>query len=185
MNHLKDNDPRFEFKSVEKFCHGLGLDFGTGTNRFSPTVLGIDYYPHKDADMVWQILDKRLPFVDNVFDFVFSSHVIEDFHPDKIQYVFDELLRILKPGGYFCILGPDMDGTRYPKWDEKFTASSPEVLRGERSIGDTVGNPSHLVNWDLELCHKIKEASIYKTEIVQEDTLPHNQMTIDFVVRKN
>jgi SAM-dependent methyltransferase len=183
QTHLKEN-AQFEFKAVEKFCTGMGLDFGCGTNRFSPTVLSIDYYPHKDADIVWQILDRQLPFVDNVFDFVFSSHVIEDFHPDKIQYVYDELLRIVKPGGYFCILGPAMDGVRYPLWDELFTSEDAEVVAGNRRVGELKGNPSHLVNWDLELCHKIKANSKYPSEVVQENTLPDNQMTIDFVIKK-
>lgn len=183
QTHLKEN-AQFEFKAVEQWCRGLGADFGCGTNRFSPTVLSIDYYPHKDADIVWQILDNPLPFVDNVFDFVFSSHVIEDFHPDKIQYVFDELLRIIKPGGYFCILGPAMDGVRYPLWDETFSPQDAEVIAGKRRVGELKGNPSHLVNWDLELCHKIQSESKYLSEVVQENTLPDNQMTIDFVIKK-
>ena len=39
-----------------------------------------------------------LPFSDNTFDFIFASHVLEDFELDQIQFVFDELLRMIKPG---------------------------------------------------------------------------------------
>ncbi len=188
MTHLKKSDKRWEFLAMDKYCKGLGLDYGCGTNRFSPSVLCTDWYPHKGVDLVWNCVHEGgrypFPFAENTFDFIFASHVIEDFRPEEIQFVFDELLRMIKPGGYFCILGPCMDGVRYPLWDEKFTAESPEVISGERQIGEQAGNPSHYVNWDLELCHKLKNDSAYKTEVVQENTFPDNQMTIDFVIKK-
>jgi ubiquinone/menaquinone biosynthesis C-methylase UbiE len=45
---------------------------------------------------------ESLPFMDNTFDFVFSSHVLEHV-PDKVKAV-KEIYRVLKPGGiFFCI----------------------------------------------------------------------------------
>lgn len=189
IKHLQDNDRRPDFVAVEKYCRGLGFDFGPGSNRFSPTVMCSDWYPHPEGvDLIWNVVHQGgwhpFPFSDNTFDFIFASHVIEDFAPKDIQNVFDELLRMIKPGGYFVILGPCMDGVRYPKWDEKFTADSPEVIRGERTVGDTKGNPSHLIDWNLELCHKLRNESRYKTEIMQEDTYDKTNMTIDFVIKK-
>ncbi len=187
-SHLLENDDRDQFVLVEKFCRGLGFDFGPGTNRFSSTVLCSDWYPHNGVDLVWNIVHDgkhyHFPFSDNTFDFVFASHVIEDFAPNDIQFVFDELLRMIKPGGNFVILGPDMDGVRYPKWDDKFTEDSPEVIKGERRIGQLRGNPSHRIDWNLELCHKLKNQSKYPTEIIQEDTFTHERMTIDFILKK-
>jgi hypothetical protein len=186
--HIKADDPRSEFAAMEKYLRGLGMDCGSGTNRLSATVMSTDWYPHEGVDLIWNCVHEGgripYPFRDKIFDFVFASHVIEDFSPDQIQWMFDELLRMIKPGGYFVVLGPCMDGIRYPKWDEKFTEESPEVIRGERKVGETIGNPSHLIDWDLNLCHKLRNASRYRTEIAQEDTLPKNRMTIDFVVKK-
>lgn len=194
ISHLQPDDPRPDFVAIEKYCRGLGMDCGCGTNRFSPTVLTTDWYQHSHTDLIWNCLPPPekgqpqyfypYPFRDERFDFVFASHVLEDFHPDHIQIMFDELLRLIKPGGNYVILGPCMDGVRYAKWDEKFTSEHPDVISGKRQIGDTIGNPSHLVNWDMELCHKLKENSKYPTEILQENEFPTNQMTIDFVLKK-
>ncbi|HEY6437888.1 MAG TPA: hypothetical protein VIY47_14955, partial [Ignavibacteriaceae bacterium] len=81
-------------------------------------------------------------------------------------------------------IGPDMQNNRYPKWDEVFTAESPEVIRGGRKVGELCGNPSHRFNWGLDYCYKLKNESRYKMEVVCEDTIPHNTMSIDFVVKK-
>lgn len=182
------DDDRPEFAAMEPFCRGLGLDVGPGTNRLSTTVLCTDWYPHVGVDLVWNMIHGddlwHYPFSDNTFDFIFASHILEDLPPEKLQWCFDELMRMIKPNGYFVILGPFMDGVRYPKWDEKFTAESPEVISGQRQIGDTLGNPSHLYDWNEEVCHNLIKNSSYKMDLVQINTLPTNQMTIDFVVRK-
>jgi len=184
QRHLKHDDPRFEFLSVERFSRGLGLDWGCGSNRFSSTVLSVDNYPHKEADLVIDISHTNFPFKDNVFDFVFSSHAIEDVEPKYSQRVFDELTRVIKVGGYMALLIPDMERGRYPKFDELFTAESPEVIRGERQIGELCGNPGHKYNAGLTCLHDWVNNSKYKFEIVQKDTLPHSQMTLDFVIQK-
>ncbi len=192
--HIEETDSRPEFLMMEMYCRGLGFDFGPGTNRLSPTVLCSDWYPHKGVDLIWNCAPDPepdgiryfvpFPFTDNVFNFVFASHVIEDFHPDIIQYVFDELLRITKVGGYLITLGPDMQNGRYPKWDEVFTEGDDEVKNGCRAVGELKGNPSHRVDWGLDFCHKLMNESKYKMEIECEDTVPHTTMTIDFVVKK-
>lgn len=179
-----DDTWQFEFVAMKKYLWGLGCDWGCGSNRLSPTVLSIDSYPHKEADLVWDILEKPFPFADNVFNFVFSSHCIEDMPTDRTQYAFDELVRITKVGGHVVLLVPDMESGRYPKWDEVFTADSLEVIRGERKIGELAGNPAHKQNFGLIALNKLVYGSKYKMEIVQADKLPHNQMTLDFVVKK-
>lgn len=188
LSHLQPDDPRTDFVTVEKYCRGLGFDYGPGTNKFSPTVLCSDWYPHKGVDLVWNIVEggKRyhFPFSDNTFDFVFASHVIEDFAPDEIQFVFDELLRIIKPGGNFVILVPDMQNKRYPDWDERFTEEDEEVKSGKRQAGELKGNPSHRVTMGMTLMNKLAAESRYSTTLVQADTFPHNQMTLDYILKK-
>ena len=186
--HLEETDKRPEFLLMEPYLRGLGMDCGCGSNRLSPTVLSTDWFPQKGVDLIWNCVynNQRIPypFSDETFDFVFASHVLEDFELDQIQWMFDELLRIIKPGGYLVTIGPDMQNNRYPQWDEKFTEESPEVIKGERQVGDTVGNPSHRFNWGLDYCHKLMNESKYKMEVACEDTIPHSTMSIDFVVRK-
>ena len=52
-----------------------------------------DYYPDKKFI---QLTEKKLPFKDNQFDFVISSHVIE--HVEDVSFFISELERISKKG---------------------------------------------------------------------------------------
>ena len=194
--HIEENDPRPEFLAMEPFCRGLGLDIGCGTNRLSPTVLSIDNYPHLDADLIWDCWKPEgtgyvfnpYPFRDCVFDFVFASHLLEDFPRQQIFQVFNEWMRLVKVGGHLIILVPDMEGGRYPDWDEKFNEEDEEVKSGKRKLGELKGNPSHSITMGITLLNEM--AAAYESiehnalEIVQVDTIPHNTMTLDFVVRK-
>ncbi len=183
--HIEESEKRPEFLMMRPYLKGLGADYGSGSNRLSPTVLSIDRHKEPGVDLVWDVLVLGpLPFSDETFDFIFTSHVLEDFHPDIVQKVFDELLRMIKPGGYLITIGPDMTGNRYPKFDEVFTENDIEVKEGKRQINELKGNPSHLYNWGLEFCHKLKNESRYKMEVVQENKIPHTTCSIDFVVKK-
>ena len=187
--HLEENDPRPEFLAMAPYIKGLGLDIGCGTNRLSPTVMTIDWYPHSDTDFIWNcLIDNKVrnpyPFQSNRFDFVFASHVLEDFPPSDIQWVFDEWLRLIKPGGFLIILVPDMEGGRYPDWDEVFEENDIEVQRGERRVGETKGNPSHMLTMGITKMKELCANTPHAWEVVQFDTIPHNTMTLDVVIRK-
>lgn len=188
LSHLQPDDTRQDFVAVEKYLRGLGVDIGTGTNRLAPTVLGIDWYPHTDTDMIWNCVHEGgrfpYPFRENRFDFVFASHILEDFAPDEIQWVFDEWLRVIKPNGYLVILVPDMQNKRYPDWDEVFTENDDEVKTGKRQIGELKGNPSHRVTMGMTLLNKLVSESQHKMVVVQADTFSHDQMTLDFIIQK-
>lgn len=183
-----DEDPRPEFQAMAHYIAGLGLDIGCGTNRLSSSVLTTDWYPHSDTDLIWNCVHEGsrypYPFRDERFDFIFASHIIEDFAPDEIQWVFDEWLRMIKIGGHLIILVPDMENGRYPDWDEKFTSEDEEVKSGKRQIGELKGNPSHRLTMGMKCMNGLVSNSRYKLSVVQADTLPHNQMTLDFVVKR-
>ena len=186
--YLPDDEPRTEFLAMEPYCRGLGMDIGCGTNRLSETILTTDWYPHTDTDLIWNCVHDGgrypYPFRDERFDFIFASHILEDFAPDEIQWVFDEWLRMIKIGGYLVILVPDMQNKRYPDWDEVFTDEDEEVKSGKRQVGETKGNPSHRVTMGMTLMDKLTHESKYNLQVVQADTLPHNQMTLDYVIKR-
>ncbi|MEL7691455.1 class I SAM-dependent methyltransferase [Citromicrobium bathyomarinum] len=52
--------------------------------------------------------EKPLPYGDNTFDVIYSSWVLE--HVADPAQVARELLRVLKPGGYFCAITPNKFG---------------------------------------------------------------------------
>ena len=97
---------------VAPFCTGYGLDIGFGGDPVAPTAIRMDlptpYANTGDApvqlggdsrDLYW--------FRDDVLDFVYSSHVLEDFDENETEPVMREWLRVLKPGGRLILLLPD------------------------------------------------------------------------------
>jgi len=77
------------------------LDIGCNRDAvmYAQTVADIqdlsEFYKNKDKNFVL-IEDKKLPFKDNQFDFIYASHVIE--HVDDVAYFISELQRISKKG---------------------------------------------------------------------------------------
>jgi len=50
-----------------------------------------------------------LPFEDNTFDLVYSSHVLEHFEKINTQAIVNEWVRILKPGGMIRLSVPSLE----------------------------------------------------------------------------
>ena len=107
----------------EKFCNHLFsefsegsklLDVGCGNGDFTLELekLGFDIHgidlseEHQLGDKFTKtnIQTDKYPFPDNHFDLVFSKSVIE--HLREPDFLFDEVYRVLKPGGTFVCLTP-------------------------------------------------------------------------------
>ncbi len=73
---------------------GCGLDIKEGW-------INLDSHNKNGADLIFDLNDlfkgKRLPFKDNYFDYVYCSHVIEDFWEPMV--LIEEFIRICKVGG--------------------------------------------------------------------------------------
>ena len=89
---------------------GFGLDLGFGGDPIVPHAIGVDLpAPYTEVGrcpvqlggdatrLVW--------FADGTMDFVFSSHLLEDFH--DVGAVLREWLRVLRPGGRLILFCPD------------------------------------------------------------------------------
>jgi SAM-dependent methyltransferase len=101
---------------TQKYCRGNGLDIGSGGWPVVPWAIQADLpqdefavYNQRDRpDSIHLAIDfKYLPFKDNTLDFVYSSHLIEDFTLEQWRGFLPEWVRVLKPGGYLVILIPD------------------------------------------------------------------------------
>ena len=101
--------------TLAPFCEGYGVDLGFGGDPIAPHAIRVDlprpYTAVGDlsvqlggdaTDLVW--------FRDGVLDFVYSSHLLEDF--DDTERVLREWLRVLRPGGRLVILCPDEQAYR-------------------------------------------------------------------------
>lgn len=92
------------------FCSGFGIDLGYGGDPIVPWAITFDLprpYAHEGEapqNLAGDARDLSI-FVDNVFDFVFSSHLLEDFV--ETEAVLREWARVLKPGGNLVLYCPD------------------------------------------------------------------------------
>ena len=93
---------------------GLTLDVGCGSSmviQSLTTAIGMDYnfakarYLHRLKIPAVRASAFALPFGDEAFDCVVSSQVIE--HIAREQVLFDEMWRVLRPGGILIIGTPD------------------------------------------------------------------------------
>jgi SAM-dependent methyltransferase len=92
------------------FCVGYGADLGFGGDPISDAAVRIDYpnpYAHTGMYPVQLGGDaSRLRwFADGVLDYVYSSHLLENFQDTK--GILFEWLRVLKPGGHLILFCPD------------------------------------------------------------------------------
>lgn len=99
--------------ALSKYCNGIGLDVGFGGTAIVPTAITFDmprpYCPSLEGHT--QILRgdcRSFPFIcDNALDYIYSSHLLEDFtYPELIPIIF-EWRRILKMNGLIVINCPN------------------------------------------------------------------------------
>lgn len=101
-------------KWVLPYCIGKGCDIGFGGDKVKKIDCdGIDYpqpYAHAGKDKVdipCDVISGDIPVPDNTYDYVYSSHLIEDV-PDTAQ-VLQKFIRILKSGGNLILVFPNQE----------------------------------------------------------------------------
>jgi ubiquinone/menaquinone biosynthesis C-methylase UbiE len=107
-------------------------------------------------------------FKDDVLDYVYSSHLLEDFPPGQTAAVLGEWLRVIKVGGVLVIYGPD---------DQAYRAFCKKKGRPT--------NPAHKIdNFGLDYLKGILENNFLgRYSIVHEIELI-DDYCFDLVVRK-
>jgi len=110
---------------LKKFCIGNGLDIGYGGDPIIPTAITLDLEkPYtKVGDHPQNLIgDGRnlYWFKDNCLDYIFSSHLLEDFSIDEMKSTLWEWIRVIKPGGFLVLYLPDEQAYRkYCKENKK------------------------------------------------------------------
>lgn len=99
-----------------RYCVGNGLDIGSGGDPVVPWAIQVDL---PDADFLTYNQRPRpasvhlacavdqLPFKDRTLDFVYSSHLLEDFEFGLWRKILSEWVRVLKIGGNLVVIVPD------------------------------------------------------------------------------
>lgn len=90
---------------LQRFCQGkVGLDLGFGGDPIRYDAITIDLNPITRPTIIGDA-SKLHWFSDDSVDFVYSSHLLEDF--DDVGAVLDEWMRVLKPWGNLVLFLPD------------------------------------------------------------------------------
>jgi ubiquinone/menaquinone biosynthesis C-methylase UbiE len=97
---------------VLDYCVGRGCDIGFGGDKVKKeNCLGIDYaepyaYAGTDkVDIACDVMNEPIPVHDSTFDYVYTSHLIEDF--EDTSKGIKEFARICKDGGNLILVFPD------------------------------------------------------------------------------
>jgi ubiquinone/menaquinone biosynthesis C-methylase UbiE len=84
------------------YCMGNGLDLGYGGDKITKSAISIDLNRYDDLN--YQGDARELPFKAGTMDYVYSSHLLEEF--DNPATILAEWVRVLKVGGYLILYLP-------------------------------------------------------------------------------
>jgi predicted SAM-dependent methyltransferase len=120
-------------------CSGYGLDIGFGGDPITPGAIRMDLpspYTRVGRAPVQLGGDCRAlsHWCDGVLDYVYSSHVLEDFPENETAAILREWTRVLKPGGRLILLLPDQ---------QRYLAHCRRT--GEVDADGAVGNTHHSI----------------------------------------
>lgn len=130
---------------TSQYCSGAGVDIASQGVPVVPWAIQFDL-PEKEflhyssgrqpaSPIPLRGYATKLPFVNNSLDFVYSSHLLEDYA--DWNPVLDEWVRVLKPGGRLIILVPDKD-----LWAEAIARGQPPNCAHKKEP-----KPGELTRW--------------------------------------
>lgn len=96
---------------VIHYCEGYGCDIGFGGDKIKSDSVGIDFAnPYADTgrdkvDVACDVIKNEIPLPENTFDYVYSSHLIEDF--EDTANGLRKFIRVLKNEGTLILIFPD------------------------------------------------------------------------------
>lgn len=119
------------------------LDIGCGSNTHAGFI-NLNYSWSRGVNLCWD-LARGLPLPDDSMQGVFTEHCLEHLPLELGDYVFQESLRVLKPGGTLRVVLPD--GELYLNGYLRANAGEPvEVPFADRDVYSGVYTPIMSVN---------------------------------------
>ena len=165
-NRFKKSETSKVRKSLDIFCKGNGIDIGFGGDPITKSAITVDLeFPYAKYENNPLHLkgsgDNLYWFKDGVLDYVYSSHLLEDFEDTKS--VLEEWIRVLKPNGHLILFLPNEQLYRaYCK--QKGVPSNVNHIHEFfclSYIKEIIGNRD-----DLQIVHQFEPSNIYSFELV-------------------
>lgn len=138
-----------------QYCQGNGIDVGSQNDPVVPWAISLDL-PHDEYvvytsgqapenSIQWRGDGRDLPFKDGTLDFVYSSHMIEDFL--NWEPILREWTRVLKLGGRLIIMLPDK-----VRWNEAIrNGQPPNCAHKHESFAGELTNHAELYKLPLKI----------------------------------
>lgn len=106
---------------------------------------GLDLEPGKNVDIVVKDPYDWKEIKDNTYDIVISGQMLE--HSEFFWKAFEEMARVLKPGGYMCVIVPKYHLThRYPVDCWRFLPDGMRALAKYAKIKCLFADADHIQN---------------------------------------
>jgi SAM-dependent methyltransferase len=143
------------------FLVGRGLDIGAGADPVLPDADCFDR-EHGDANHITR-------YVDDVYDWVFSSHCLE--HMEEPQDALQEWFSLVRPGGHLLVIVPDED-----LYEQGYQAGSLNVDHKSTFTISKATSWSHRSRNVLALVQELPGAELVRVEL-QDDGLDRRLLT--------
>jgi ADP-heptose:LPS heptosyltransferase/predicted SAM-dependent methyltransferase len=146
------------------YCEGQGLDIGCGAEKIKTSAIGLDIGKANgsQADLAIDLENGLTLFADGTFDYVFSSHCLEDLSNPVLAL--QEWWRVIRPGGNLVLYLPHKD--HYPR------------------MGQPGANPAHKNDFEpADIFRMLNEFASYKT-LHMEVHSEGDEYSFDLVVQK-
>jgi predicted SAM-dependent methyltransferase len=140
-NSKNDESSKVRWELVP-YMNGRCLDLGCGPYKVFPHFLGVDNGHHwgfQGADIRVETAEKLDLFAGASCDLVYSSHLLEHFHYEKLPSILSEWMRVIKPGGHLVLYVPDKDeypnvGHPHANADHKFDPTYENIVEAMEQV---------------------------------------------------
>ena len=166
----------------------IKVQLGCGQKHYIPGWVNVDANFLTAKIDLWANLEHGLPFRDDSVEKIYSFHVIEHLPDSELAPHFEEMYRVLVPGGAIRVGGPHIDNACL-KLLENDTKWFPEFPDRRGSIGGKFANfvfcrnehltaltKSYLLEVaeaagfvDLRICAPVNETSYFESTVLQTE----------------
>lgn len=147
------------------------VDLGCGDKK-REGYFGIDISNYPEVDLVADLRFTPLPFDAQQLETVYASHFLEHLNFHEVIYLFNEVYRVLAPGGIFEIVVPH--AASYAQWVDL----SHKTAWTEDTFGYFTPENTYHYSWFYE--HQGKRVPVInKWEVLKNDSTPPYQYTAD------